>query len=78
MNVAGAERRTVSGAHAVAAQGPLVVNAPTLQIKAGGSITLSCGGSKVVINSGGVSIEGAASVTLKGGTIVLDESVLGT
>lgn len=77
MTVAGAERRTVSGAHAIAAKGPLVVNTPTLQAK-GGSITLSCGACKVVIDRGGISIEGASMVKLKGGTIVLDESVMGT
>lgn len=78
MTVAGAERVTASGSHSIAAKGPLVVNTPTLQIKGGGSITLSCGACKVVIDGGGVAIEGAAMVKIKGGVVVLDESVMGT
>ena len=78
LNVAGGQSNKISGGHSIAAEGPLVVNAPTVSLKASGKITLACGACKVIIEGGGVMIEGASEVTIDGSTIKLPENALGT
>ncbi len=78
LNIAGGQSNKISGGHSIAAKGPVVVTAPTVTMKASGKITLSCGACKVVIEGGGVNIEGASEVTIEGSTIKLPETSLGT
>ena len=51
----------------------MVINAPKLMVKGSGTITLACGACKVIIKSGGVYVEGASSLTIEGGTVLLDD-----
>jgi len=78
LNIAGTQKQSISGSHSLSADGPVVVNAPKLKLKGSGTITLTCGPSKVVVKSGGIFVEGAASVTIEGGQVDLDENALGT
>jgi hypothetical protein len=78
LNIAGSQRQKIGGSHSITAEGPLVINAPKLSVKASGTITLACGACKVIIKSGGVYVEGASSLTIEGSTVLLDENVLGT
>ncbi|MBX3275689.1 MAG: type VI secretion system tip protein VgrG [Sandaracinaceae bacterium] len=78
LNIAGPQSNKISGGHSIAAQGPVVVTAPTVSLKASGKITLACGACKVIIEGGGVNIEGASEVTIEGSTIKLPETSLGT
>jgi type VI secretion system secreted protein VgrG len=78
INIAGAQTQRISGSHSMSADGPVVVNAPRLELKGQGTITLTCGPSKVIVKSNGILVEGAAEVTIEGSKIELDENALGT
>lgn len=78
LTIAGSQTQKISGSHSLSAEGPVVVNAPRLELKGKGTITLTCGPSKVIVKSSGVLIEGAATVTVEGSKIELDEGALGT
>ena len=65
----------VSGPHAVRATEKLVavrdaldVTADTIRIEAGSRIELVCGGTKLVLEAGGATLEGAKA-TIRGGNI---------
>ena len=55
-----------------------VLKALELSLKGKGTITLTCGQSKVIVKSDGILVEGAAEVTIEGKKIALDENALGT
>ena len=77
-NVAGAAKHKVKGSHAVSAKQAVVVTTPKISLKANGSITLTCGSTKVVLKSSGVHVDGGKKLTVKGSTgVELDEGVLG-
>jgi type VI secretion system secreted protein VgrG len=76
-NVAGVEMHRIAGSHSMSAKGPVRVTAPTLKLKGAGVITLSCGSTKVVIKSGGIFVEGDASLTIEGSNLEVDEGALG-
>ncbi len=78
LNIAGVQKQSISGSHSLSAGGPVVVTAPKLKLKGSGTITLTCGKSKVVVKSAGIFVEGAASLTIEGGQVELDENALGT
>ncbi|WP_224244455.1 type VI secretion system Vgr family protein [Hyalangium gracile] len=78
LNIAGAQKQNISGSHSLSAGGPVLVTAPQLKLKGSGTITLTCGPSKVVVKSAGIFVEGAASVTIEGSQVELNESALGT
>ncbi|WP_144369961.1 hypothetical protein [Myxococcus stipitatus] len=78
VNIAGGQSQKISGSHSMSADGPVVVNASKLSLKGKGTITLTCGPSKVIVKSNGILVEGAAEVTIEGSKIELDENALGT
>lgn len=78
LSIAGTQKQNISGSHSMSAGGPVLVSAPQLKLKGKGTITLTCGPSKVVIKSAGIFVEGAASVTIEGSQVELDENALGT
>jgi type VI secretion system secreted protein VgrG len=78
LNIAGSQTQKISGSHSLSADGPVVVNASRLELKGKGTITLICGPSKVIVKSNGVLVEGAATLTIEGSKIELDEGALGT
>jgi len=78
LTIAGGQTQKISGSHSLSAKGPVVVTAPRLSLKGNGTITLTCGPSKVVVTSDGVLVEGAAALTIEGNKIELDEGALGT
>jgi len=78
LTLAGSQTQKISGSHSLSADGPVLVNASRLSMKGNGTITLTCGPSKVVVTSSGVLVEGAASLTIEGSKIELDEGALGS
>jgi type VI secretion system secreted protein VgrG len=76
-NVAGPVKQHVKGSHTVSAKQGVVVTTPKISLKASGTITLSCGSTKVVIKSSGIAIDGGGKLTVKGSKVELDEGVLG-
>jgi len=78
LTIAGGQTQKITGSHSLSSEGPVVVNAPQLKLKGKGTITLTCGSSKVVVKSDGVLVEGASSLTIEGTRIELDEGALGT
>ena len=76
-NVAGAAKHHVKGSHSVSAKLGVMITTPKLSLKANGTITLSCGSTKVVLKSSGVGIDGAQKLTVKGSSVEMDEGVLG-
>ncbi|WP_342378041.1 type VI secretion system Vgr family protein [Myxococcus stipitatus] len=78
VNIAGGQSQKISGSHSMSADGPVVVNASKLSLKGKGTITLTCGPSKVIVKSNGILVEGATEVTIEGSKIELDENALGT
>ncbi len=76
-NVAGAAKHHVKGSHSVSAKQAVVLTAPKISLKANGTITLSCGATKVILESSKVALDGTTKLTLKGSKIELDEGVLG-
>ncbi|MCP3065264.1 type VI secretion system tip protein VgrG [Myxococcus sp. K38C18041901] len=78
INIAGKQTQRISGSHSMSTDGPVLVTAPRLSLKGQGTITLTCGPSKVIVKSNGILVEGAAEVTIEGSKIELDENALGT
>jgi len=76
-NVAGAAKHHVKGSHSVSAKQGVMITTPKLSLKANGTITLTCGSTKVVLKSSGVGIDGAQKLLVKGSSVELDEGVLG-
>ena len=76
-NVAGPVKQHVKGSHTVSAKQGVVVTTPKISLKASGTITLSCGSTKVVIKSSGIAVDGGGKLTVKGSKVELDEGVLG-
>ena len=77
-NVAAAAKHHVAGSHSVSAKQAVVVTTPKLTLKASGTITLTCGSTKVVLKSSGIDLEGDTALTLKASKVELDEGVLGS
>lgn len=75
--VAAISKHAVKGSHAIAAQGSVLVIAPRLQLKAKGSITLTCGSTRVTLESNGVGMDGGSSLNIQGSKVEVDEGVLG-
>lgn len=65
INVAGLVRQTISGGHSMSAKGAAAVTASRMKVEAGGKITLKCGLSEIVVDSGGVVISGL-NITIEG------------
>ncbi|WP_224372277.1 type VI secretion system Vgr family protein [Hyalangium versicolor] len=78
VNIAGTQKQRISGGHSISADGPVLVSASQLKLKGKGTITLTCGSTKVVVKSGGIFVEGGAALTIEGSSIELDENALGT
>ncbi|MCP3098217.1 type VI secretion system tip protein VgrG [Myxococcus sp. K15C18031901] len=78
VNIAGPQTQRISGSHSISSDGPVRVTASRLSLKGKGTITLTCGQSKVIVKSDGILVEGAAEVTIEGKKIALDENALGT
>jgi type VI secretion system secreted protein VgrG len=76
-NVAGPVKQHVKGSHTVSAKQGVVVTTPRISLKASGTITLSCGSTKVVLKSSGIALDGGGKLTVKGSKVELDEGVLG-
>jgi type VI secretion system secreted protein VgrG len=76
-NVAGAAKHHVKGSHSMSAKQAVIVTTPKITLKANGTITLTCGSTKVVLKSSGVDLEGDSALTLKASKVELDEGVLG-
>ncbi len=76
-NVAGPVKQHVKGSHTVSAKQAVVVTTPKVSLKASGTITLTCGSTKVVLESSGISVDGGGKLTVKGSKVELDEGVLG-
>jgi type VI secretion system secreted protein VgrG len=68
-NVAGAAKHHVKGSHSVSAKQAVVLTAPKISLKANGTITLSCGATKVILESSKVALDGTTKLTLKGSKI---------
>jgi type VI secretion system secreted protein VgrG len=78
VNVAGSQRQNIKGGHTMGADGPVLLSGPKLKLTASGTITLACGACKVIINSSGISIEGASELTVDGSKVKLNENALGS
>lgn len=76
VNVAGVVRQTIGGGHSMSAKGAAAVSGARMKVDAGGKITLKCGLSEIVVDSGGVVISGL-NVTIEGsaGLDVTDPSI---
>lgn len=76
VNVAGVLRQTIGGGHSMSAKGAAAVTGARMKVDAGGKITLKCGLSEIVVDSGGVVISGL-NVTIEGsaGLDVTDPSI---
>ena len=78
LNIAGSQSNDIGGGHSIASEAAVVVTAPKVKLKASGKITLACGACKVIVEGGGINIEGASEVTIEGSTVDLPETSLGT
>ncbi len=76
-NVAGPVKQHVKGSYTISAKQAVVVTTPRISLKASGTITLSCGSTKVVLESSGIALDGGGKLTVKGSKVELDEGVLG-
>ena len=72
-NVAGALRMTVGGGQTISAKAAAALTTPNLKLNASGSITFKCGAAKIVVDGGGVHIDGL-DVEIKAGKIELESS----
>jgi len=77
LTFAGTQRQRISGGHSVSAQGAVNILTPRLKLEGGEAITLTCGDSKVVVDSDGVYIE-ASTIVYEGSKVEVDQGALGT